>query len=153
MEESQYYHYSYKYPFLLTFIEGIGPTYCPFGYINTNEWHLSVLLCVEKDDTLTHITSPLLGCYQSAASIEKMETNPIRLYPNPANNKLHLELNREEFINGTILIIDPVGQVVYSNVLTSTKGTIPIAHLSSGLYVLQYNFNNQTFQTKFFKNK
>jgi hypothetical protein len=143
----------YEHYVLLTFIEGIGPTYGPFGYINTHEQKLSLLLCVEKDDTLTHITSPKLGCFQSAASIEKLETNPFRLYPNPANDKIHLEFNGEEFINGTVRIIDPVGQVVYNNVLTSTKETIPIVHFSSGIYVLQYTFNKQTFQTKFLKIK
>jgi hypothetical protein len=141
----------HRHYYFLTFIEGIGPTYGPFGYIYTSERYLSVLLCVEKDDTLTHITSPLLGCYQSAASIENLKTNPILLFPNPASDKIQLELNGKEFVNGTILIIDPIGQVVYSNVLTSMQAIIPITHLSSGIYVLQYNFNNQTFQTKFSK--
>jgi hypothetical protein len=158
MIESNYYHYYdgfdyYRRYFFLTFIEGVGPTYGPFGYVYNGERLLSVLLCVEKDDTLTHITSPELGCYQFGVSIEKIETNPFRLYPTPANDKIHLELNGEEFVNGAVRIIDPVGQIVYNNVLMSIKEIIPIAHLSSGIYVLQYTFNKQTFQTKFLKIK
>jgi hypothetical protein len=152
IKDSYYYNdYFFRDYFSLTFIEGIGPTYGPFGYITNGEKDIGILLCVEKDDTLTHITSPKLGCYQSTPSIEKLEVNPVRLYPNPANDKIQLELNDEDFLNGTIHIIDPVGQIVYSTVLTSMKKTISISHLSAGMYVLQYNLNNKIFQSKFLK--
>jgi len=144
----------YRQFFHLTFIEGIGPTYGPFGYIFKygQEPYLGVMLCVAKDDTLIHITSPYLGCYQiEYSSIAKIETNPLRVYPNPATDNIHIEIDNEALLYGTLRIIDPIGQVVFTRVLTSNKEIIPIGHLSAGLYIIHYNINNQVFHSKIVK--
>ncbi|MDR1181167.1 MAG: T9SS type A sorting domain-containing protein [Bacteroidales bacterium] len=111
-----------------------------FHYINP-WWQQYDLPC----DTLVHYKVP-----DNIISME-MKMASVAVYPNPANDKIHVELNEENFLNGTVRIIDPVGQIVYSSVLTSIKKTVSIAHLSAGIYVLQYSLKNQTFQSKFLK--
>jgi hypothetical protein len=139
----------------IIFVEGIGPTYGPFGYIPTSyhEPYLGVMLCVDKDDSLAYMTSPQLGCYQSATSIKEPEANKMTLYPNPATAELHVELSSEADAGGSLWIMDAVGQVVYRKAAMSACEIIPIVHLSSGLYVVQYQIKNRKFQTKFIKNK
>ena len=145
-------YHQYEKILYLTFIEGIGPTYGPFGSILYQEWFLGVMLCVEKDDTLTHTTSPYFGCLQIPwGAITEREMNPVRAYPNPAKDKLHIEIDNGELLHGTLRIIDPIGQVVFTRTLTSNKETISIKHLSSGIYIIHYNFNNQIFHSKIVK--
>jgi hypothetical protein len=136
-----------------TFVEGIGPIYGPFGYIHTREKYLSVLLCVKKDDMLTHVTSSLLGCYQSFYSVEKEQVNPITIYPNPASNDLHIKIDDENFADNKLRIIDQIGHVVYSSSIKSDNEKIPVSHLSSGVYILQYISADKIFQLNFTINK
>ena len=146
----------YQQYFHLTFIEDVGPIYGPFGYVGGygNEWYLGVLLCVEKDDTLAYITSPKLGCFQYGTSIKESEINPIRLYPNPVYDQLQIEFNEAIIADGVIRIIDPIGQIVYTKQINSSKETISVSHLFSGVYVVQYTTSdNKIFQSKFIKIK
>ena len=164
IEESAYYNSMALYPppghilydygklYHLTFMEGVGPIYGPFGYVTYGEWYLGVMLCVEKDDTLTYMTSPYLGCIQFGwSSIVEGNVNPIRVYPNPAADNIHIEIDNEALLHGTLRIIDPIGQVVLTRTLTSNKETISVKHLSAGIYIIHYNFNNQIFHSKIVK--
>jgi len=142
----------YEKLYHLAFIEGIGPVYGPFGYIDLGWGNLGILLCVEKDDTLTYMTSSYLGCFQVAGgSITDIEINPIRVYPNPATDNIHIEIDNEALLYGTLRIIDPIGQIVLTRTLTSNKETISVKHLSAGIYIIHYNFNNQIFHSKIVK--
>ncbi|MDR1345897.1 MAG: T9SS type A sorting domain-containing protein [Bacteroidales bacterium] len=143
-----------RYNLKIIFVEGIGPTYGVLGFISyTMENYLGVMLCVCKDDTLAYMTSPQLGCYQRAVSIKEPEANKMILYPNPATEELHIELLSEADAGGSLWIMDAVGQVVYRKAAMSACEVIPVAHLSSGLYVVQYQIKNRKFQSKFIKTK
>lgn len=145
--------------FNITFVEGVGPTYGVFGYIEGCERFLGLMLCVEKDDTLTYMTDPKLGCTQFGdfgsggpyINIKELETDQLKLFPNPATSSLHVELGSEVDAYGTLYIIDVVGQVVYSKKKWSNQEDIPITHLSRGIYVVLYQTKNRKYQNKFIK--
>ncbi|MBI2282059.1 MAG: T9SS type A sorting domain-containing protein [Bacteroidetes bacterium] len=70
--------------------------------------------------------------------------NSIALYPNPAKDVLVLE---GQDLTGTTLTLTTIsGQVVLTKNLTSTKETLTISNLSSGVYF--YELNNKTIQQK-----
>ncbi len=70
--------------------------------------------------------------------------NSIALYPNPAKDILVLE---GKDLAGTTLTLTTIsGQVVLTKNLTSTKETLTISNLSSGVYF--YELNNKTIQQK-----
>jgi hypothetical protein len=143
-----------RYNLKIIFVEGIGPTYGVVGFIPyTMENYLGVMLCVCKDDSLAYMTNSRLGCLQSATYIKELEANKMTLYPNPATEELHIELLSEADAGGSLWIMDAVGQVVYRKAAMSACEIIPVAHLYSGLYVVQYQIKNRKFQTKFIKNK
>jgi len=91
------------------------------------------------------------GTPLSIDNIKRDNTNLVKVYPNPASDNIHIEIGNEEWVGGTIQIMNFMGQVVFTNTLTSNKETISIEHLSSGLYIIQYNVNNQIFHFKFIK--
>jgi hypothetical protein len=146
-----YYHESF-YGLNITFVEGIGPTYGVFGHMSFEKWNLGVMLCVDKDGTQVYMTSPQLGCYQDADAIKEAKLNEMLLYPNPATEELHIELSNDADAGGTLWVIDAVGQVVYRKTALPACETVPVARLSPGLYVVQYQIKNRKFQTKFIKN-
>jgi hypothetical protein len=149
--ENGYVH-DFGFNLKIIFVEGIGPTYGPFGYLPTSEYYLGVMLCVDKDNAQVYMTSPQLGCYQDQDAIKEVKLNEMILYPNPATAELHIELSSEADAGGSLWIMDAVGQVVYRKAALSACEAIPVSHLSSGLYVVQYQIKNRKFQSKFIKN-
>lgn len=80
-------------------------------------------------------------------TIEK--TNPrIRIYPNPVQDKLHIESNGNKFSDFEIMNI--MGKVIVQNELNDN--VISLAGLSSGIYILRLkNSNGAISNTKFVK--
>lgn len=73
-----------------------------------------------------------------------VENGNIALYPNPAKDVIILE---GKDLTGTILTLTTIsGQVVFTKKLTSTKETLILSNLSSGVYF--YELNNETIQQK-----
>ena len=146
--EERYYS---KY-FTLCFVEGIGPMYGTWGYIRiSGETYLGVILCVKKDDTLTYMTSPLLGCYQERLSIQETEVNPLKIFPNPVIDKLKIEISDPDLLFGKVIIVDALGREVYSKESFSVSDEIPVNYLPSGIYILQYIVKDKVYQSKFIK--
>ena len=136
----------------LCFIEGIGPTYGPFGYIRVSlENWLGLLLCVHHNDFLVYMTDPVLGCEQRIVSVPEYPNVSMKLYPNPATNTLHVEFEGLDDPQGTITVADITG-VVVQYVETSQHGvTIDVSHLTPGLYVVSFRNKNGVAVRKFVK--
>ena len=82
--------------------------------------------------------------------------NLIVLYPNPADNELHIEYNSASSGNVTIQIFDSKGSKVLTRNESIAEGkythSLNIAHLSPGIYMLQYLQPNGTaYNVKFTK--
>jgi hypothetical protein len=102
---------------------------------------LSGLTLTPKGPIETKPISPSLCVLANTRTPEAAKN--IRIYPNPAQDVLHVEANE----NAAVQLMDATGKV-----LKSTKpGNLNIAFLSPGLYVVSISQNGTAYQTKFIK--
>ncbi len=131
----------WTYGITIKFIEGIGPTYGPFGFINVIgfENRLPLLLCKKTNDQLTYMQHSDLTCNQNSVNIEEVELPQISIFPNPTSNFIHINLNsnKGEFL---LNIYNIYGSIVHSeNVSENT--IIDVKDLPSGIYLLNFKSN------------
>lgn len=137
--------------FSLEFIEGIGPTFGPAGYIDNSERLLGALLCVHHGDSLTYIADPRLGCFQCYAAIEDYEAAEMKLYPNPAADMLFVEFSASKEMVGSLVISNMMGSVVQKVDCNSAVSQIDVSKLPSGAYLITFNNGNRKIVKKFVK--
>ena len=132
--ENAYYHS------ILRFVEGVGPSYGPLGFIEdlpgTNS--LALLLCFHHGDSLVYMTHPDLGCEQIAVDMPFLARNEITIYPNPTNDVLYVKREREYYDSSQILITNMSGIVVLAKNLNEKITQLNVSHLSAGIYLLYY---------------
>jgi hypothetical protein len=66
---------------------------------------------------------------------EVTEINKIRIYPNPANTMLYIEL--ENSANGTLTLFDLNGKVVFSQAINGDSVQVNMSSLTAGNYILR----------------
>jgi len=135
----------------LRFIEGIGPTYGPFGYINRGAGAMNMLLCVHYGESLIYMNNPILGCDQFGTGIPEYPESVLRLYPNPANQMLNVELDGMENPQGVITVMDMAGVVVHAQECYSMVTQLDVSRLKSGIYVVVFRNGNGKIVKKFVK--
>jgi len=138
----------------LAFIEGVGPTYGPFGFINGYGYEpcLGLLLCVDKEDTLTYIISDTLGCLQYGAGIPEIGNKEIiSIYPNPAQDQITINILKEELSDGTMEILNMMGRRICQVKVDDPITEINIQNLSPGIYFVRYCYNQKIVISKFIK--
>jgi hypothetical protein len=141
-----------EYSIIPSFIEGIGPTFSPFAYtVHSLETDLNVMLCVEKNDTLTFMLNEELGCFQAAAAINEIENAKINIFPNPANDYITLTFNNINDVSGEIIIIDIIGNVVYRKTIHDNSTRFNVASFSQGVYTVVFTNKKGKSISKFVK--
>lgn len=85
------------------------------------------------------------------AGEDLQEESTVKLYPNHVHDRFTLDLGSQQAGLSAIKMVDLLGQtyqLIYSN---STPGQVEVdlssAHMKSGIYILQLNFDNQKTQT------
>jgi hypothetical protein len=82
--------------------------------------------------------------------VNLFENNTLKLYPNPANDKVSIEINTNENQNVTIEILDLMGRTIQKQVepiaIGNNKLEINLSALSSGLYLIKCNNSIQKIQ-------
>ena len=69
-------------------------------------------------------------------SVNNFILNEVKIYPNPAENVLHIEYTGAEEI--TIQVLNSTGQIIYTKALFSTNTEINLLQYSSGVYLLKF---------------
>lgn len=95
------------------------------------------------------------GCTGTASSsiffvetgIQKQSAHWVKVYPNPANNELHLVLPAEGEFTATIHSL--TGQLVKE--ISSNSPEIQVQDLQNGVYLLQINQHGKLYQRRFSK--
>jgi hypothetical protein len=84
--------------------------------------------------------------------MENAGNNSLNIYPNPANNLLHIEVKDGMGSTGTISIINLQGKVI-ETVQNDSNGlvSIDISHLSKGIYICRHTNSKGTKTIKFIK--
>jgi hypothetical protein len=79
-----------------------------------------------------------------AAELGIMENNTVSgtAYPNPTNDNVTVSLNEKE--NGSIVVTDLTGKVVFNNALSLMNGqaTVNMSNLQSGMYIFNVTLDN-----------
>ena len=147
-------------PMPIVFIEGIGPNFTPFGWIdgdpdcNGGYDVYPFLLCVHKDGELVYMADERAGCYQLPAhgEIVESEQNVFKSHPNPAHDRLFVSL--EEPATGSELFLsDMGGRIVYRQTITENDFQINVSDFVPGNYVLSCVINNKVYSQKIVKTK
>ena len=81
---------------------------------------------------------------------EKQLTNTFSIYPNPANDIIHINTSAS-LTNESYSIVNTLGQTILNGKLENEHSTIDIKTLESGIYFLQLG-KEQTQSTKIIKN-
>lgn len=95
--------------------------------------------------TVTTCSSPVL------VKENKNNLDGIKIYPNPIINKLILEFETVIFPNTKLILINSLGQVVYSLYSTDPKQEIDLNFLPSGIYYLKIQNNSEQKVLKIIK--
>lgn len=99
-----------------------------------------------------HVFNPLLSSVDSS-----FQDSELKLFPNPANDLVFLQFNSNQTQQGSIQVINAMGQLVYSDSYTFTPSgintvEIPLAGFASGLYFCRLIAPAQTYSQKFIVN-
>lgn len=93
------------------------------------------------------------GVRQLPSSIEETETSAIKLYPNPADSKLNIELP-EDFKQGALGIYNLLGEKLLSRIIEDSgvkSLDVDVQSLSSGVYLLRLQNDSKSFVQRFEK--
>ena len=157
----------------ILFVEGIGPNFSPFGWLDFDGWgqcygswfaadsilHCEygehdnpLLLCVHKDGELAFMSDERAGCWQSNyASIKKEKEQTFSLYPNPAHNTLNIKFENTALQKGILYITDMVGRVVFSQTIDDSHLRVNIKNLDAGPYIATWLSGGKKQSMKFIK--
>lgn len=80
--------------------------------------------------------------------ITETNKNDFNVYPNPAKDKLVIEgvLNNSSLINKDFKIVDVLGKIVVSDIITKNLQVINISRLDKGLYFIMFDESNVTYK-------
>lgn len=100
------------------------------GWIEETEANLSYT----SADRLIYVNRSGSPCgYKETLSIADVDKSALSIYPNPANDVLHIEAKA----TGTLYLINTFGQIVHTVAIQNGKVSIPTATLPAGNYVLK----------------
>jgi hypothetical protein len=70
--------------------------------------------------------------------IEEIDFNSVgRIFPNPANDMVYLNITKGTHSSINVLVSDPQGKVVYKNQMSEGNNPIDISELPAGIYTVQ----------------
>jgi glycosidase len=76
----------------------------------------------------------------------------LNIYPNPAKNKITVEIQDEKNISvGILSIYSPEGQLIFQKTIYQSKTDLPVSALPQGMYILKLKYPDGEAVKKFFK--
>jgi len=117
-------------------------------YVNESSKPFFKILVIDPDPAVknTYLREPI-----------EQEDIKMKLYPNPVSKQIHIELdNAENAAQGILLLVSESGKEVYRSEQSYLRQgypiSIPIAHLSSGMYYAVFETKEQRIVKKVIKN-
>jgi len=123
-----------------------------FGDVNTDSIWCSTIIgyvpnntdCNDLDSTIYPGAEEILNgldddCDQIIDEfllVNNIILNEVKIYPNPAENVLHIEYTSAEEI--TVQVLNSTGQIIYTTALFSINTEINLLQYSSGVYLLKF---------------
>ena len=115
---------------------------------NTDPYCCTILVKTLGDGILTATTDCSFGCdaeysieiHSSNYGVDELDTDKIKVYPNPANNSLNIEANSFDHVK----MFNIYGQVVKDLTFDKTSSaTIDVGDLSDGIYIIEISASYQ----------
>lgn len=87
--------------------------------------------------------------YLSEEAQSYLDANPFQVYPNPVENSLALAHNQESNpVTFTLTATDLYGTVVQPSISMTTGESLDVSSWEAGIYLLNIQYDNQTYQLK-----
>ncbi|MCK9480793.1 MAG: T9SS type A sorting domain-containing protein [Bacteroidia bacterium] len=135
---------------------GAYTTFFQFGNQNRVSFQISPCTPFIDDCGFNHepamvLTNPAPNVQDNLANNLQSDASSVYgvyIYPNPANNTLHIEFS-EEISQGSFVIYSLMGSKVKEGKLSSSVNTTDISRLSEGLYIIQIRAADRIVNYKF----
>ncbi len=124
----------------------------PLGKVDSLHFNLSST----DNDSTYGMNTPAYFCidnfttHESAVGVHQVQAYSAKVYPNPAQNELFVDVNTNELQLATI--VDVKGNVVSTTSLSTGHTVINTATLATGTYFLQLTGVNNNASVRFIKN-
>lgn len=127
--------------FIEHWIEGIGSN---FGILQSGTslvvgWYTR-FLCMLEDGELIYMNPNYNSCYLINTEIEEINNSIIKIYPNPAKDKIYIN-NTENIKIESISIIDLKGKNIMK--FERNKTELDLSGISTGIYLLKLTYGNE----------
>jgi hypothetical protein len=87
-----------------------------------------------------------------ANGINENNSIPIHIYPNPASNKLTINLSQlKNLQNTSVSIYDIQGKLLLQQSITQPQTELTITQFAKGVYIVKVNNDKDTLISKFVK--
>jgi len=80
------------------------------------------------------------------------KTSTVSIFPNPADDKLHIHTDNSFSINATLSIYNTLGKIVLITKLNGQTADVDISSLDNGVYIISLDNENGTNRQKIIKN-
>lgn len=126
---------------LFEFIDLPYDTYKLYIELAGHTSYPAVFTLDENMSSITNISVEISGGTIVILSDELLEANllGLRVYPNPVESELFVELNQDQIQYLSLHIYNAVGQQVATKVISETINHIDVAQLAKGVYYLKVN--------------
>lgn len=134
-------------------IEGIGSDYglrMVHNYIVDYGFATS---CLHQNDTLVYLNPQFQACYRwTLVGLEENQLQPLKVFPNPANEQISFELLSDELLQARFEITDIQEKNYFSSTINSSNFSISTSHFQSGVYFYQITpSSGKVYRGKFSK--
>ena len=85
----------------------------------------------------------------TSVGVETQQQPKFLIYPNPTSNSINLKLVTNDIKK--ITISDIVGRQLYEKIKLQQNEQIDLSGFTPGIYLIQFQTNNQTFEAKILK--
>ena len=119
-------------------IEGIGSLFGlrhAHSYVIDND---NATSCFHQNDSLVYLNPQFQACYRwTLVGLEENQLQPLKLFPNPANEQISFELLSDELLLSPFEIKDMQGKNYFSSTINSSNFSISTSYYPSGVYFYQ----------------
>lgn len=126
---------------LFEFIDLPYDTYKLYIELAGHTSYPAVFTLDENMSSITNISVEISGGTIVILGDDLLETNlsGLRVYPNPVESQLFVELNLDQIQDLSLTIYNAVGQQVATKVISETMSHFDVSHLAKGVYYLKVN--------------
>jgi len=134
-------------------IEGIGSLFglrYAHSYVIDNG---NATSCFHQNDSLVYLNPDFQACYRwTLVGLEENKIQPLKVFPNPANEQISFELLSDELLQSPFEITDMQGKNYLSSTVYSSNFSISTSHFPSGVYFYKIlHSSGKVYRGKFVK--